>query len=93
MDHQFEVAVSADPSAERQIRDLIVDAPRVRRLPTTVLLFELVFACAYSPDLIEKITIHDQWAAVVRGGRPLDADDFDISTCYGKGGRRLVTGL
>jgi hypothetical protein len=93
MDHQFEAAVGDNSSAKGQIEAVIVDAPRVPRLPSTVLLFELVLACAYSPDLIERITIHDQWAAVVRGERPLDPDTFDISTCYRKGGRRLITGL
>jgi predicted O-methyltransferase YrrM len=93
MDHQFDVALSADASARARIQDVIVDTPRARRLPATVLLFELVLACAYTPELVAQITIHDQWAAIVRGVRPLDPDGFSISSCYGKGGRRLVSGL
>lgn len=92
-DHMFEVAVSTDPVAQEQIQDVIGDTSRVRRPPITVLLFELVLACAYSPELVEEISIHDRWAAVARGNRSVDADEFDISTCYGKGGRRLVNGL
>jgi predicted O-methyltransferase YrrM len=93
MDHQFEAALHADSAAKGRVDDVVAAAPRARRLPTTVLLFELVMASAYSPDLVGEITIHDQWAAVVRGVRPLDPDDFEISSCYGTGGRRLVTGL
>jgi predicted O-methyltransferase YrrM len=92
-DHEFEMGVHADKAFLDEIERDLVGRPRVRRPPTTILLLELVLACAYSPELIGGLTIHAHWAAVTRGDRRIDPDDFDVSICYGKGGRRLINGL
>lgn len=61
--------------------------------PLTVLVFELVMACATAPGVIANVTANRNWVLVERGGDTLDPDSFDLSTCYGPRGRALVTNL
>jgi hypothetical protein len=62
-------------------------------VPLTVLVFELILACAYEPRVVARVTTDRDWVAVVRGDADLDADSFDISEHYGPRGRALVTPL
>jgi predicted O-methyltransferase YrrM len=50
--------------------------------PLSVLLFELVLASAYAPDIFAEIVIANGWAHVVRGDRDLDPSAFDVSRIY-----------
>jgi hypothetical protein len=65
----------------------------IDEVPMTVLVFELVMACAAAPGAIASITANRNWVVVERGGEPLDPESFDLSTCYGPRARALVTNL
>jgi Methyltransferase domain len=57
--------------------------------PLTVLIFELLLASAYAPDIVASVTASRDWARVVRGPATLD-EAFDLSACYGDRGRALL---
>ena len=58
--------------------------------PLTKLVFEIVMACPSRPGLVGAITIDHHWALIRRGDGVIDADAFDISTCYSEQGRGLL---
>jgi SAM-dependent methyltransferase len=60
------------------------------RTPLTVLLFELLLACASPTSGVEEVSTFPDMAFVRRSTAPLDPDEFDISTCYGDRGRDLI---
>jgi hypothetical protein len=62
-------------------------------VPLSVMVFEMVLACAYSPAVISDVTTSRNWALITRGEADLDSDSFDLSQCYGTRGRALVTTL
>jgi len=61
--------------------------------PMTVLVFELVMACAAAPKIISRVTADHDWVIVERGSAPIDAASFDVSKCYGPRGRALLNDL
>jgi predicted O-methyltransferase YrrM len=60
-------------------------------VPMTVLVFELVMACASAPGVISNVVANRNWVVVERGPAALDSTSFDLSTCYGPRGRALLT--
>ena len=62
-------------------------------IPLTVVVFELILACAHRPNVVENVDVYKNWAVVTRGDAELDAETFDISTCYGPKARALVRDL
>jgi hypothetical protein len=60
--------------------------------PLSVLLFELILASAYAPDVFAEIMITNGWAHVVRGDRDLDPRAFDVSRIYSDTARALIGG-
>jgi hypothetical protein len=62
-------------------------------VPLTVLVFELLMACASAPDVISNVVANRNWVVVERGTAPLDPRSFDLSNFYGPRGRALVAGL
>jgi hypothetical protein len=61
---------------------------RVDETPLTVLVFELILACANRRDVISEVTINRGWARVQRGPAELD-DTFDVSSLLDDRGRDL----
>jgi predicted O-methyltransferase YrrM len=59
--------------------------------PMTVLVLELVLACASAPGIVASVTANREWTLVERGDAEIDADTFDISACYGPRARGLLT--
>ncbi len=60
--------------------------------PLTILVFEVIMACASSPRLIEEIVIDKNFAIIKQGRLEVDANNFDISKRYLNRGRQLVSG-
>jgi cephalosporin hydroxylase len=91
--HHIEVALEArirhDPTARAELeRRLETGAPDVT--PLTVLLFELVLASAYAPDVFPEVFVTDNWAYVVRGPGAIDRDGFDVTSVYSAGAAQLL---
>lgn len=63
------------------------------RAPLTLLVFELVIACAHVPGLIEQVAIGPDAFIVRRGPADLDLDPFDISAYFDPRARDLVPTL
>jgi predicted O-methyltransferase YrrM len=61
------------------------------RRPLTVLVFELVMACAYAEDLIARIEIDRSWVTIHRGPRELDPNEFRLQKLIGERGRKLIS--
>jgi hypothetical protein len=59
--------------------------------PLTLLVFELILACAHEPAALAEVAVNRGWARVRRG--PAKLDGFDLSACYSERGRKLVSGL
>ena len=57
--------------------------------PLTALVFELLLASAYEPEIVASVTASRDWASVIRGPTTLD-ETFDLSACYGDRGRDLL---
>ena len=68
------------------------EAIRPDDVPLSVMVFELVLACAYEPATIASVTTNRDWTLVTRGPAGL-GPGFDLSQCYGPRGRALVAGL
>jgi hypothetical protein len=62
-------------------------------IPLTVLVFELILACAQRPSVVSNVSVYKNWALVTRGDAKLDSGTFDIATCYGPKARSLVADL
>lgn len=62
-------------------------------IPLTVLVFELILACAQRPSVVSNVNVYKNWALVTRGDATLDSETFDIATCYGPKARSLVADL
>jgi hypothetical protein len=58
--------------------------------PLSVMLFELVLASAYAPDVFAEIVITNGWVHVVRGDRDLDRRASDVSRIYSDTARALI---
>jgi predicted O-methyltransferase YrrM len=61
-----------------------------QREPLTKLIFELILACPSAYPMIEKIEIDRNSATIWRGEAELDANRFDISSCYYQRGGALI---
>jgi predicted O-methyltransferase YrrM len=61
--------------------------------PLSVLLFELVLACAHRPTVVEEIVVKRGLAIVRRGPQHLGSRPFDVTESYGDFGRVLMLGL
>jgi Methyltransferase domain len=61
--------------------------------PLSVLVFELICACANRPTLIAEIIVQRGSAIVRRGPAVIDPASFDVSTSYGRVGRELMRNL
>ena len=62
-------------------------------VPLTVLIFELLLACAYKPGVVSAVAASRDWALVTRGSEALAPQAFDLATCYGPRGRALIADL
>ena len=62
-------------------------------VPLTVLVFELILACAHRPTLISNVNVYQNWALVTRGDAEIAPGSFDLSRCYGPRGRALIPDL
>ena len=51
--------------------------------PLTVLVFELVLACAAAPRIITNVAINRNYAVITRGEAELAPGPFDLASCYG----------
>ncbi len=61
--------------------------------PLTVLLFELLLACARAPGMVAEVRVQRGWALIVRGSDEVDVDTFDVSELTDERGRDLVPDL
>lgn len=50
--------------------------------PLSVMLFELVLASAFSPELVSDVHVADGWATVVRGAGDIGPEGFALADCY-----------
>jgi len=62
-------------------------------IPLTVLVFELILACAQRPSAVSNVSVYKNWVVVTRGDAELDSGTFDVAACYGPKARSLVAGL
>jgi Methyltransferase domain len=62
---------------------------RVEETPLTVLVFELILACANRSDVISEVTVNRGWTRVQRGPAELD-DSFDVAALLDDRGRDLL---
>jgi hypothetical protein len=60
--------------------------------PLTLLVFELVLACAAAPRIIANVTINRNYAVITRGDAELDSKSFALSQCYGPRAAAIVDG-
>ena len=51
--------------------------------PLTLLVFELVLACAAAPRIIADVAINRNYAVITRGEAELAPGPFDLASCYG----------
>ena len=58
--------------------------------PLSVMLFEIVLAAAYAPDLFTEIVVTNDWASVERGPGAIDPETFDLSRVYSNFARTLL---
>jgi cephalosporin hydroxylase len=58
-------------------------------VPLTVVVFELVLACAHRPRQFGELTITKNWAIVERGPEPIEGA-FDLAACSAPRGRSLI---
>jgi hypothetical protein len=63
------------------------------RTPLTLLLLELVFACAHVPDLIESVEVGPDIFTIRRGPAILDPMALDLTSHFDERARRLVPDL
>lgn len=61
--------------------------------PVSLLMFELVLACAYRPLVIEAVEITKGWALVRRGPKEVEPGSFDLSTSYGAFAQALMSSV
>jgi hypothetical protein len=88
-DTKLHEAAERDPQVLARLAEKVAAAAEPAPVPVTVLLFELVLASAFAPDLVAEVTIRDGWAAVVRG--PGQADQaFRLSDTFSDHGARLI---
>ena len=58
--------------------------------PLSSMVFELVLAGAYEPEIVANVTTNRNWALVTRGDAVIHAETFELSQCYGPRGRALM---
>jgi len=64
---------------------------RPDEVPLSVMVFELVLASSYRPDVVARVTTDRNWALVTRGDAQLEPSTFRLSQCYGARGAELLT--
>ena len=92
--HQMDAALrdraDSSPIARAQLEERVrSDSPG--STPLSVLLFEIILASAYAPDLFAELVITDGWAHVVRGAGPIDPETFDLSSMYSASAQTLIS--
>jgi hypothetical protein len=91
--HHKDAVLSARAAHDPELRAKL-GAAAVRGIerdtPLSVMLFELVLAAAYAPELFAEVRVIDDWAYVVRGPGPIDPETFDLSRVYTANARRLL---
>jgi predicted O-methyltransferase YrrM len=60
------------------------------RTPLSIMLFELILAAAYAPEIFSEVFVTDNWAYVTRGPGALDGATFDLSAVYTDFARTLL---
>jgi predicted O-methyltransferase YrrM len=80
--HVIDSALLPYPAIREKIDEEVRAGRRQADTPLSVLLFELILASAYAPQLIEEILVADGWAQVVRGRKAVASGTFDISKVY-----------
>jgi len=73
---------------------VVEDWPMHRReppvdTPLTLLVFELLLACASAPQVVANVTVNRNYAVVTRGDAELPAG-FDLAQCYGPRAAALI---
>ncbi len=58
--------------------------------PLSVMLFEIILAEAYAPDLFAEVVVTNDWASVERGPGAIDPETFDLSRVYSNFARTLL---
>jgi predicted O-methyltransferase YrrM len=78
-----------DPAVAAKLaaRALAGDTPDT---PLSVMLFELVLAAAFVPDVFTEIVVTHGWACVERGPGVVDPETFDLSRVYSYFARTLI---
>jgi predicted O-methyltransferase YrrM len=94
-EHRLEVGLRALEQSDQTVRATLEEHVRSGRpaaTPLSVLVFELVLASAYAPELFTEIVVADGWAHVVRGPEDADPETFDLSRVYSDAARALIGG-
>jgi hypothetical protein len=89
-DAMLREAALRDPEVLERIGAKVAAAGEPAPVPVTVLLFELVLASAYAPDLVAEVTIRNGWATAVRGPAPADST-FRLNETFTDHGGRLIS--
>jgi hypothetical protein len=85
-DHTYERAFRADPTL-LYLENTDVERP----VGPTRLVLELALAAGSSPDVVAELAIRRGIVVVRKGPAQIDPEAFDISTCYGEVGRRVLS--
>ena len=91
--HHLDAELQARAANDRSVHAKLEEHARSGRpsdTPLSVLLFELILASAYAPELFAEIVVTDGWAHVVRGPGNMDPDAFDLSHVYSDAAARLI---
>lgn len=94
-EHRLEVGLRALEQSDQAVRAKLEEHVRSGRpavTPLSVLVFEIVLASAYAPELFTEIVVADGWAHVVRGPEDVDPHTFDLSHVYSDAARTLIGG-
>jgi hypothetical protein len=62
------------------------------RPPTTLLVLELVIACAHDPGLIAGVEVDRAWTVIRRGDGAIDPRGFKLAELLGDRGRAMIEG-
>jgi len=58
--------------------------------PLTAFIFELILACGSRPKVVSNVNVFWDYTVVERGPAELDAETFDVSTCFDARGAALI---
>ena len=91
--HHLDANLTARAARDPELRarlEAAAGGAEVVNTPISVMVFELVLATAYAPDVFAEVLVTDDWACVVRGPGELDPEHFDLSRVYTPHARQLL---